>query len=298
MAIHEPVLLREVLFFLNPQPNQNFIDCTFGGGGHALAIAERIKPKGILIGLDWDRQAVQTSSHGNLVLVNNNYKNLKKIIKDIENGIGSITTSGILFDLGLSSDQLGSGDRGFSFANKGRLDLKFDAASKEPTAGDILESSSEQELNEIFKNYGEEPLARLAARIIVADRRQGHDVATGEYLSGLMERLYKKHFKKPSRKHPATRIFQALRIAVNDEFGNISRVLPDAVDLLEKGGRLAVISFHSGEDRIVKNFFRQESRSDNPRLKIITKKPVIAQDDELKNNPRSRSAKLRVAERI
>ncbi|MFA5047739.1 MAG: 16S rRNA (cytosine(1402)-N(4))-methyltransferase RsmH [Patescibacteria group bacterium] len=298
MAIHEPVLLREVLFFLNPQPDQNFVDCTFGGGGHALAIAEKIGPIGRLIGIDWDSQAIQTSSQGNLILINDNYKNLKKIIKDIEHGSGPITIRGILFDLGLSSDQLGSGDRGFSFENEGRLDLRFDNASETENAGDILENYSEQDLSEIFKSYGEEPLARLAARIIVADRSVGREVATGEYLSGLMERLYKKHFRQSSRKHPATRVFQALRIAVNDEFGNISRVLPEAVELLEKGGRLAVISFHSGEDRIVKNFFREKSRDDNPQLKIITKKPVIAKEDELISNPRSRSAKLRVAEKI
>jgi len=298
MSIHEPVLLKEVISYLNPQPNQNFIDCTFGGGGHALEILERIKPEGKLIGIDWDVSAVQDSNNRNLILVNDNYKNLSKIIKRLRDVHPLIAINGILLDLGLSSDQLGAGDRGFSFQGDGFLDLRFDPSSNDLTAAEILKSASEEELIEIFKNYGDEPLAKPIARKIIALRKEGQKIETADVLVQLVSSIYHRYFKKPSRHNPATRIFQALRIAVNDEFNNIKTVLPQAIDLLSPGGRLAVIAFHSGEDRIVKNFFRDEAKRDNPKIKLITKKPTAADSEEVKNNPRSRSARLRVVERI
>lgn len=297
-TIHEPVLLKEVLDRLAPQPNQNFIDGTFGGGGHALAILERIKPAGRLIGIDWDPRAVQDSQNENLILVNDNYKNLRKIVTQVKNDRGINQINGILLDLGLSSDQLGAGDRGFGFQSEGPLDLRFNPGAGGLTGGDILKTYSENQLFEIFKYYGEEPLARPIAKKIIADRRAGLIPETAAMLVQLVSGIYRKNFRDYSRRHPATRVFQALRIAVNDEFGNIESVLPQAIDILATGGRLAIITFHSGEDRIVKKYFRSEAQRDYPRLKIITKKPISPTAEEIAFNPRSRSAKLRVIEKI
>ncbi|MFA5029298.1 MAG: 16S rRNA (cytosine(1402)-N(4))-methyltransferase RsmH [Patescibacteria group bacterium] len=293
-SLHQPVLLREVLSYLSPQPGKNFVDCTFGGAGHALEILEKIKPQGRLIGIDWDDSAILTSRNENLILVNDNYKNLKKIINDA--GIDKI--SGILLDLGLSSNQLGREDRGFGFQSQGHLDLRYSQQTNGLTARDILKSYSEEELFQIFKNYGEEPLSRPIAKKIIAKRQEGRAIETAEMLVQLVSQVYSHYFKSRSRRNPATRVFQALRIAVNDEFGNLRSVLPQAVEALVPGGRLAVISFHSGEDRIVKQFFRQEAKKDRPTVKILTKKPITASTQEREKNPRSRSAKLRVVEKI
>jgi len=297
-TIHEPVLLKEVLQYLDPQPGQNFIDCTFGGGGHSLEILERIKPDGSLVGIDLDPNVIQNSSNKNLILVNDNYRNLRKIYKDLSNDkrIGEI--SGVLLDLGLSSDQLGARSRGFSFQDSGNIDMRYNASSDSMTAKDILKSYSQQELFKIFKEYGEEKLAWPIAKKIVAEREKGNIIETVESLVQLIEGIYNKHYHSKSKKQPATKVFQALRIEVNDEFGNIRTVLPQAIELLKPGGKLAVISFHSGEDRIIKNYFRDEAKQDKPRIKIITRKPIIATEDECEENPRSRSAKLRVVEKV
>lgn len=293
-TIHEPVLLKEVLAGLKLKPNQNYVDGTFGGGGHSLAILEKIKPNGKLIGIDWDPAVVQSSEHENLILVNDNYKNLKKIIENA----GSPKIHGILLDLGLSSDQLGSRDRGFSFQGDGFLDLRYDTNSERPTAADVLATYSEEELFNIFKDYGQEPLARLIAKKIIASRRDGNPITTADMLVQLVMSEYRRRFKSRSKKNPATRVFQALRIEVNDEYGNITAALPDAIDVLESGGRLVVIAFHSGEDRIVKHFFKKQVAKDDPSIKIITKRPLIAAEKERLENPRSRSAKLRVIEKL
>lgn len=293
-TLHEPVLLQEVLDGLNPQPNQNYIDCTFGGGGHALAILEMIKPLGKLIGIDWDPQVVQNSQNENLILVNDSYKNLKKIINELR--INKI--SGILLDLGLSSDQLDSGDRGFSFQGEGFLDLRYNPESDRPTAAEILRTYSEKELLTIFKNYGEEPLAWPIVKQIIKRRQNAKFIETADMLVQLVSDEYRRKYRSRSKHNPATKVFQALRIAVNDEYGNIKNVLPDAIEILASGGRLAVISFHSGEDRIVKHFFKKEVVKEQPKIKIITKKPIIASEDEIRKNPRSRSAKLRLVEKI
>ena len=295
-TIHEPVLLKEILEYFNPQPGQNFIDGTFGGGGHGLAILERIKPDGVLIGIDWDPHAVQDSSNKNLILINDNYRNLKNIFVKNDQGISNI--SGILLDLGLSSDQLGVGDRGFSFQGKEFLDLRYNKNSQTLTGAEILKTYNQQELFKIFKEYGEEPLSWPIAKKIIADRQMGRTVETADMLVQLVSGIYRRNFKSRSRRNPATRVFQALRIAVNDEFGNLRSVLPQAIEILARGGRLAVISFHSGEDRIVKNFFRDETKKEPPMIKILTKRPVVASEEEIEANPRSRSAKLRVAEKL
>lgn len=297
-TIHIPVMLNEVLEYLNPKPNENFIDCTFGGGGHSLAILEKVKPNGKVIGIDWDIKAAASKKKKNLILVNDNYRNLKKVYKSVKNDQRINQINGVLLDLGLSSDQLESGDRGFGFQSKGLLDLRFDKNSQRPTAAEILRSYSERELVDIFKNYGEEPLARPLAKKIIADRRQSQYIETAEMLVQLVSEIYKKKFKSRSRKNPATRVFQALRIAVNDEFGNIRAVLPQAIELLSPGGRLVVVSFHSGEDRIVKHYFKEETKRDNPRIKILTKRPISPTPEEINLNSRSRSAKIRVIEKI
>lgn len=297
-TIHEPVLLSEVLSALNPQPGRNFVDCTFGGGGHSLAILEKIGEKGKLVGIDWDKKAIQAGSNENLILVNDNYRNIKAIVGRLkkEKAVGEI--NGVLLDLGLSSDQLIDEDRGFSFESAGPLDMRFDPQSAGPTAGDILSESSASKLAEIFSEYGDEPLAKLIAQEIIKKRTEGAHIRSAAMLVQLIGDIYRRKFRQPSRRNPATRVMQALRIFVNDEFGNIRATLPQALDVLDSGGRLAVISFHSGEDRIVKNFFRDMAKADHPIIKLITKKPIIASAEEIKANPRSRSAKLRVVEKI
>lgn len=279
---------------MNPRPNQAFVDGTFGGGGHGLAILEKVRPNGKVIGIDWDPAVIQDSSNDNLILVNDNYKNLRKII----NGAGIDKVDGILLDLGLSSDQLNRDSRGFSFKDQGYLDLRFNPDTGQLTAANILDRASEEELFKIFKDYGEEKLARPIAKEIIKRRERGDKLETVEALVDLVSDIYRRYFRSKSFRHPATKVFQALRIAINDEFGNIEAALPEAVDCLKPGGRLAVISFHSGEDRIVKHFFKKmESLTVTP-IRIITKKPVMASVAEVSINPRSRSAKLRVIEKI
>lgn len=290
-TIHESVLLSEVLTYLDPQLGEVFVDCTFGGGGHALAILDKVGPKGKVIGIDWDPRTITSSRNNNLILVNDNYKNLKQIINDL--GIDKI--DGILLDLGLSSDQLGAGNRGFSFQDQGLLDLRYNQDSDRPRAIELLNNSNQEELETIFKNYGEDPLARLIAQKIIAER-ENKPIAEVAQLAGLVEEVYRHRFRTKSRRHPATRVFQALRIAVNDEFGNLQAVLPDTIDALASEGRLAVISFHSGEDRIVKHFFKIQQKLG--RVEILTKKPIMASAKEINTNPRSRSAKLRVVKKI
>lgn len=301
-TIHQPVLLREVLSFLNPRPNQNFIDCTFGGGGHALAILEKIKPEGKLVGIDWDPDAINRSlaqkNNNNLILINENYRQLLEIIARVKHEFSIDQINGILLDLGLSSDQLSSESRGFSFQSQGSLDLRFNPESGSRTAAEILNQSREEELFKIFKEYGGEPLARPIARAVVKARQEGKKIETADMLVQLVSQIYRRRFRHRSRRQPATRVFQALRIAVNQEWENLNEVLPQAVDLLSPGGRLAVITFHSGEDRLVKKFFKAAAALTSPPIKIITKKPIIASNAERKINPRSRSAKLRVVEKI
>lgn len=293
---HQPVLLEEVLKYLNPQPNQNFVDCTFGGGGHSRAILAQVEPQGKVIGIDWDPAVIknQTKGEKNLILVCANYKNLAKIINDS----GLVKIDGILLDLGLSSDQLGERGRGFGFQDQGSLDLRYNPQTNFLTGQEILRSYSFEQLAKIFKEYGEEPLATIIAKKIIELRQQGQLVETAAMLVQLVSTLYRQRFHSRSRRNPATRVFQALRLAVNQELENLQAVLPQAVAALAPGGRLVIISFHSLEDRIVKNFFRSLAKKEKPSLKILTKKPISAGFPERQNNPRSRSAKLRAAEKI
>lgn len=310
---HISVLKKEVIDFLDPKPNQNFIDCTLGGGGHALEILKNVGPKGRVLGIDLDKEAIEAVSlkikdkklKKNLVLVQDNFKNLADIYN---NNFSGLPVHGVVLDLGVSSRQFDEPSRGFSFKAEGPLDMNFDKDSKFK-ASEIINKWSEKKLENIFRRYGEEVFARKIAKAIVRVREKGL-IDTTQKLTDIISNNIPPRFNF-KKTHPATRVFQALRIAVNEELDNLVTVLPQILEILEKGGRVAIISFHSLEDRIVKQFFAKESRScicppsfpickceGYPKLKILTRKPITAGAQELKNNPRSRSAKLRVAERV
>lgn len=289
---HTPVLVKEVLDCLSPMPNQNFIDATVGDGGHASAILEKTAPNGKLIAIDRDtdsiiRAKINLKNFGNRVLfINNSFGNVLEIYK--ESKIEKI--SGILFDFGMSSSQLENSGRGFSFQRNEILDMRYDI--KAPiTAEDIVNNYSESELIEIFKKLGEEPYAIQIAHAIIQNRKKNR-IKTTKELVQIIEKVTRRH----SRLHPATLVFQALRIEVNDEIGEIEKALDVTPEILSRNGKAVFISFHSLEDRLIKNW------SKNLYIKgiigILNKKPITASIQELKINPRSRSAKLRVIKKI
>ena len=302
---HVPVLLQETIAALEITSGADVIDATLGSGGHAEAILRVNAPDGRLLGLDVDPEALNRAAqrlkpfHDRVTLVRSSYDRLLTVAQ----GAGMTGVDAVLFDLGLSSDQLARRDRGFSFLGDGPLDMRFDP-SQELTAADLVNNLTVEELANLIYRYGEERFSWRIARAIVAAR----PLRTTRELAETVARAVG---KRRERLHPATRTFQALRIAVNDELTVLERALPQAVTLLRPGGRLVVISFHSLEDRIVKRFFRQEARDcicppDVPAcicdhratLRIVTRKPVRPGPAEIISNPRSRSARLRVAERI
>lgn len=294
--MHIPVLLNEVIEYLNPKPNENFVDCTFGFGGHSKAILERNGPNGRVLGIEWDEEKIKNQelrirNQERLVIINDSYANLTEIVQR-EN---FRPVNGILLDLGLSSWEIENSGRGFSFQKDEGLDMRYAVQSskcKVQSAREIVNEWSEEELAKIFQEYGQERFAKNIAKKIVDTRCQQPIEST----FGLVE-IIRKSFPRSykfGKVHFATRVFQALRIAVNSELDNLKNVLPQAVETLEKNGRIAVISFHSLEDAIVKNFFKEQAK--NNILQILTKKPMIASREEIKQNPRSRSAKLRVAQ--
>jgi len=306
---HEPVLLEEVINYLAPQSNENFVDCTLGGGGHAQAILKRTGPNGELLGIDLDPNALSIAADnlkefkGRIKLIQDNFKNLKEIIP--EAGFNQI--NGILLDLGLSNIELQGPDRGFSFKGADFLDMRFGQQGQ--TAADILNKYKEEDLVRIFKEYGEERYAKEIANEIVKERKN-NKIERTDQLVNLIEKVYKNKIK-PKKINVATKVFQALRIEVNDELNNLKAVLPVALELLAKDGRLVIISFHSLEDRIVKEFFKREAKDclcppqipvcccgHKASLKIITKKVVVPSSAEIQLNPKSRSAKLRAARKI
>lgn len=321
--MHQSVLLNEVIAYLNPQPNQNFIDCTLGDGGHALAILERTKPNGKVLGIDLDPSAIKITQsripnpeiRNRLIAVEGNFKNLKKIVA--ENNFGPVY--GILLDLGFRSEQVegppssrvrdfGVTGGGFSFLRHEILDMRFGPSVGDLTAREIVNAWSEKDLADIFKKYGEERNAAGIAKEIMSARKIKPIIYSDELAETILE-FYRKKFKTKKEipwiggLHPATKVFQALRIAVNDELENLKSVLSQAAEILEQGGRLCVISFHSLEDRIVKHFFKFFSPKANlPRaennFKILTKKPITPSEEEAQTNPRSRSAKLRAVEKL
>jgi len=286
------VLPEETIEALAVQPGGRYIDCTLGGGGHAAAILEHSSPGGQLLGIDADPEAMKEAKSrleaysGSTVLVNQNFINLKAIC----NKYHFFPVHGILFDLGLSSLQLNGNGRGFSFRHDSPLDMRLNP-HQQVTAADIVNSLSETELARVIKTFGEESRSNRIAQYIVRQR----PIKTTFELAEIVEQATG---GRRGRIHPATRTFLALRIAVNQELENLTAALKQAVDLLGLRGRLAVISYHSLEDRIVKQFMREEASGDNPRLKLINKKVITPSLAEIHFNPRSRSAKLRAAERI
>ncbi len=293
-SVHKPVLLKEVLDYLIPAPDKNFIDCTFGGGGHGVEILKRIAPEGKLLAIDADietsNQISDIRNNKNIIFINDNFRNLQEIVAKKF----PYSVQGILLDLGLSSDQLENSGRGFSFQKDEPLDMRFDTRQS-LTAAEILNSYSLEALYDIFKNYGEYPHARRLCQGIFRTRKITKFKTTQQLVALVLEIQPRRFFDKL---HPATKVFQALRIAVNDELESLKEVLPQAVDILSANGRLMVISFHALEDRIVKNFFRDLARQEVPVIKILTKKPVVPSEEEIRQNPRSRSAKMRVAEKM
>jgi len=281
-------MLAEVLEGLSPQPGGVFVDGTLGGGGHTLALAERIGPSGMVISLDRDPAAIEAAmaylAKSPLTPLKANFCDLPEVLAEL----GVEAVDGILLDLGLSSDQLADLERGFSFSSTGPLDLRFDPLQGKP-AWRLLERLSAEHLADLIYQYGEERYSRRIARAIV-ERRRDHPVETAADLANLVRRCVPR--SRYDRIDPATRTFQALRIAVNDELKSLEIALRRMPDCLRPGGRLAVISFHSLEDRQVKVAFR-----DDPRLTSLTRKPITPSDAETAENPRSRSAKLRVAVR-
>jgi len=288
-TVHIPVLFDEVLEQLQPAPGGIFVDGTLGGGGHTRALAERVGPEGRVIAVDLDGGAVERTSAvlaGLPVLVANaSYADLPEVLDEV--GVSAV--DGVLLDLGLSSDQLADAERGFSYLSEGELDMRFDLERGEP-AWRMIERMSEEHLANVIYQYGEERFSRRIAKKIVEQRRSD-PIRTASQLAELVRSCVPR-----SRGHnidPATRTFQALRIAVNGELDALQTALKRLPDYLKPGGRLAIISFHSLEDRIVKEAFR-----DDERLSPITRKPIVASELESNRNPRARSAKLRVAERV
>jgi 16S rRNA (cytosine1402-N4)-methyltransferase len=289
---HVAVLQAQVLAWLAPRDGGRYIDGTLGGGGHASAVLAASSPDGALLGIDADEEALRAAGQRlaiygtRAVLAHANFREIGAVAAD--RGFGQV--DGILLDLGVSSYQLDTPARGFSFQADGPLDMRLDQSAGE-TAAELVNELPEEQLANLIYRYGEEHGSRRIARQIVEARRRSPFSTTGELANLVARALGGRH----GRIHPATRTFQALRIAVNQELESLETALPQAVELLAPGGRLAVISFHSLEDRIVKLFFRAEAQAG--RVKILTKKPLEAEEHEARGNPRSRSAKLRVAER-
>lgn len=287
--MHVPVMLDEVIEWLDPQPGQILVDGTLGGGGHTLALAEKVGLSGLVLSLDRDPAALEAAERklkGQPVkLVHSNYCELDEVLRqlDIE------AVDGILVDLGLSSDQLADPGRGFGFDTSGALDLRFDPDEGQP-AWQMIEELSADDLADLIYKFGEERFSRRIARKIV-EQRKTEPVRTATQLADLVRRCVPRS-RDSRRIDPATRTFQALRIAVNDELGSLERALASFADCLRENGRVAAISFHSLEDRIVKTAFRE-----NPRFENLTKKPLRPSEAEVLRNPRARSARLRVARR-
>ncbi len=302
---HHPVLYKEIINALKPKNKGYYVDCTLGAGGHALGILNASQPEGQLLGFDLDPQALALARETlapherRTLLFQRSYTKLSETLQEIKWTL----VHGIVLDLGASSMQFDTAERGFSFRTDAPLDMRFGPQATE-SAADIINTYSEAELAEIIFRYGEERASRRIAKAIIKNR----PIYTTFELATLISTVIP---RKGKRVHPATRTFQALRIAVNDELGTIEKVLPQAVESLAPGGRLAVISFHSLEDRLVKRFFRHESKDCicPPRqpictcehkaiIKELSRKPMLPTEEEIGLNSRARSAKLRIIEKL
>jgi len=291
---HQPVLLNEVIEYLNPKPGHKIIDATFNGGGHSLAILEKIKPKGKILGIELDTGLFNKAGEKfggvrEITLVNDNYRNLKKIAGERD----FLETDGILFDLGISSWHLSESERGFSFQKNEPLDMRY-LEEKSLTAAEIVNQWPPEEIEKILQEFGQEKFSRPISRAIIEVRKKKPIISTFQLIEAVKKAvpLWYQH----RRINFATKTFQALRIAVNDELGNLEAGLKQMPEVLKRGGRGVVISFHSLEDRIVKNRFRECKKAGIG--EIITKRPVRPREKETVKNPRARSAKMRVIEKI
>ena len=298
-------MVPEILKYLEVSSGGRYIDCTLGEGGHTKSLLEASNPGGEVLGIDADHEAIEVSKNRleeygeRFIYENSNFKNIKKIAMKSK----FVPCHGILFDLGVSSLQLDKESRGFSFRRKAPLDMRF-SINQTLTAQDVLNTFSESEISDILYQYGEERQSRKIAKLIIENR----PLSNADELSDLI----KKNIRQTNYKiNPSTKTFQALRIYINEELNSLSQALEQSLEILGVGGRMAVISYHSLEDRIVKNFFKKESKycicppnipecdcEHFPKLKIVTKKPVSPSQSEIEANKRSRSAKLRVVERI
>lgn len=307
---HVSVLLDECIDNLNIKPDGVYVDCTMGGAGHSKEIVKRLSKDGLFIGFDQDINAINTAKErlseysDRVKFVHSNFQNLKNELEKI----GVYKVDGVLADLGVSSHQLDEADRGFSYMQDAPLDMRMDIRCSF-SAYDVVNTYSEAELSKIIKDYGEDNWAKRIAKFIVEGRKEKNIETTGELVE-----IIKKAIPKKARidgPHPAKRTFQAIRIEVNNELGVITEMIDDAASIMNEGGRICIITFHSLEDRIVKNAFRDLAtdcicpphipicQCDKEALvKVITRKPILPTDKEIEENSRSRSAKLRVAERI
>jgi 16S rRNA (cytosine1402-N4)-methyltransferase len=302
---HQSVLYKPTIDALQPHDGGRYVDATVGAGGHARGILLASSPAGLLLGLDRDENALTIARdrlsefQDRVFLKHSSYIQMEA---ETEN-LGWSFVDGILMDLGLSSMQLDTPERGFSFRSDSLLDMRFDPTTG-MSAADLINSYREEELARILWEYGEEPKSRRIAAAILRSR----PITTTAQLAALVARVYGSH---RGEHHPATRTFQAIRIAVNDELGGLERTLPITVDLLKPGGRLAIITFHSLEDRMVKQFFQRESKDclcpptqpictcgHKASIRLVQRKPIIPTSEEIRFNPRSRSAKLRIAEKL
>ena len=294
---HVPVLLQQTLGLLAPVPGEVFLDGTAGAGGHAEKIAERVGPTGLLVCADDDPSMLSIAS-GRLRgfpwvrMVRSDYSDLARL----REAAGGRMFDGMLLDLGISSPQLDDPSRGFSFRGDGPLDMRRDPGSGGPSAREILRRSTERELADIFFRFGEERFSRRIARVLVAQRQRERIERTSQLADLVKSAIPRKAW--PRTIHPATRVFQALRIAVNRELESLARFLEGFAAHLAPGGRVAVISFHSLEDRMVKVSFRERSAGAEATLRVLTRKPVVPEDMEIAENPRAASAKLRAARNI
>ncbi len=314
-AHHEPVLLKEVLHYLSPKPGMTIYDLNLGYGGHAYDILKQLRGEGLLVGFDIDPTAVEMACRRmqDARIVPTEYKFSVGNHADLAHLLAPTQIpppGGILLDLGVSTPQLRQLDLGLSWEHDGPLEMRLDPQNGMPSAGEIVNEWDEEEMTRLFREYGEEKWSGRIAKRIVEARKRGI-IATGRELGQIVaDSIPRKAW--PPKIHPATRVFLALRIYVNREYENLEKVLPQAFDLLLPGGRLVVISFHGGEDGRVKRFFQtlarpeseapwplpQRGKTAEPRLKILTPRPIWASEEEVKRNPKSRSARLRAAEKV
>lgn len=288
--IHESVLTEEVIEYLAPKSNENFVDATLGVGGHTEEILKRNAPYGKVLGIELEKRFLEeTEVKERLVRVKGNFKNLKQIVEEKE----FKNIKGVLLDLGISSWHLEKSKKGFSFQEEEELDMRLDD-SQSLTAKEIVNTWSWEKIEDILKKFGEEKFAKRITKNLIESRKGKRIETTSELVEIIKDSVPGKYKRKP-KKHFATRTFQALRIAVNEELENLQRVLPQALEVLQEGGRMVVISFHSLEDRIVKHFFKE--KAEEGKVKILTKKPVTPSEEEKQRNRRARSAKLRAGEK-